>query len=99
MTDPGPVKALHIAVTGWLDATYPFWRTSQPLPDGLRLEVHPAAYNALLQDPDGWRSWDGTPEGLGQAMPVPVRISRELPAHGWRLVVVTEDVKLGGTLR
>lgn len=95
---PGPVRALYIAVTAWLDATYPFWREGQLLPAGLRLELHPKAYNVLRQDPEGWRAWDGRPEGLGRMLAVPVRVNHDLPPGGWRLVIITEDVKIGGVL-
>ena len=106
MTEPGrigPARALLIAVTECMDEQYPGWqyRTSMP-PAGLRLEMHPRVYYELVKDPDTdhWprEPGDSFEEIYRRVFRLPVKITPDLPEGTWRLVVVTEDVKLGGKL-
>ena len=68
------------------------------MPDGIRLEMHPATRHMIL------RHWTPgyTQFITGQEMPtppkIPVKIDMDLPEYGWRLVVVTEDVINGGIM-
>ena len=102
-TDTGPAKALLVAVTEYLDEHWPYWKVSpQSLPEGLRLEMHPRTHYTLAQDSDTY-SWPREPgdsfeELYRRTFRLPVKITPDLPEGTWRLVVVTEDVKLGGRL-
>lgn len=98
-----PAKALLYAVRNYLDEAYPYWQTRWgALPDGLRMEMHPRTHYTLVQDPDTY-SWPREPgdsfeELYARVFRLPVKITPDLPEGTWRLVVVTEDVKLGGKL-
>jgi hypothetical protein len=71
-------------------------------PDGLRLELHPKAYHALVQDPS--LDWQFSPRGrdpqeeLAEKFRVPVKVTPDLSLGGWRLVIVTEENLAGGVL-
>lgn len=100
-TGIGPAKMLLIAVTEYLDEHYPHWQTPwRALPDGLRMEMHPRVHYTLAADPDTYH-WPREPgdsfeELYRRTFRLPVKITPDLPEGTWRLVVVTEDVKLGG---
>ena len=101
-TDIGPAKTLLIAVTGYLDEHYPYWTPGGALPGGLRLEMHPRVHYTPAQDSDTYE-WPREPgdsfeELYRRTFRLPVKITPDLPEGTWRLVVVTEDVKLGGKL-
>ena len=102
-TDIGPAKTLLIAVTEYLNENYPHWDIAPSvLPDGLRLEMHPRTHYTLAQDSDTY-SWPREPgdsfeELYRRTFRLPVKVTSDLPEGTWRLVVVTEDVKLGGKL-
>lgn len=68
--------------------------TKLRLPDGLRLEVHPAVQRVLMTDPDLWER-PGRETALDDFFPVPVRVDYELKRQ-WRLVIVTEEILLAG---
>lgn len=99
----GPAKALYLAVRTALDERYPFWVTNPgTLPDGLRVEMHPRVHYTLAADPDTYM-WPREPGDLfeelyARTFSLPVRITPDLPEGTWRLVVITEDVLLGGKL-
>lgn len=69
---------------------------SRRLPEGLRLEVHPSVRGMLYRDPDLWPHMEDIDPA--EKFEVPVRLSIDLPPGGWRLVIVTEDVLMGGTV-
>lgn len=102
-TDIGPAKTLLYAVTEYLNEAYPYWQTRRgALPDGLRLEMHPRVHCTLARDEDTYH-WPREPgdsfeELYRRTFRLPVKITPDLPEGTWRLVVVTEDVKLGGKL-
>lgn len=94
-TEVSPAKALLIAVREYLDEHYPHWTFRVgALPDGLRLELHPEARNKLWRDAYT-RDW---PHNWGTVFGVPVKVTPDLPGGTWRLVIITEDVLLGGGL-
>jgi hypothetical protein len=64
------------------------------LPDGLRLEIHPAVFRHIRRDPEHYL-W---PEELSQVSKIPVKVTYGIPTDTWRLVIVVEDVLLGGRL-
>lgn len=98
-----PAKALYIAVRQALDDRYPFWAANPlALPEGLRVEMHPRAHYMLVRDPE-INTWPREPgdsfeELYARTFRIPVKITSDLPEGYWRLVVVTEDVLLGGRL-
>lgn len=94
-----PARELVEAVRAYLDEHYPLWRTdpARYLPDGLRVEMHPGIYHLVLRDPDTW-NWQPSTSGMNEAFGLPVRITPELASGTWRLVLVTEDVKMGGRI-
>lgn len=89
-------KAVQAAVAEYLRENY---APLQPLPDGLRLEMHPEVYYTIFQDP-ATAAWGdiSSQAGLKKNFKVPVRVTTDVRAGTWRLVIVTEDVLLGGTL-
>jgi hypothetical protein len=99
MTAPaiGPAKLLLIAVYEYLDEHYPHWRVNPQtaLPDGLRMEMHPATRMMIMRDEES-RHWPM--DDLARVFCVPVKIAADLPEGYWRLVVVTEDVLTGGKM-
>ena len=102
-TDIGPARLLLIAVTEYLDEHHPYWRVSpQSLPEGLRMEMHPRVHYTLAQDSDTYfwprEPGDSFEELYRRTFRLPVKITPDLPEGTWRLVVVTEDVKIGGRL-
>ena len=95
MTAVSPAKTLLIAVREYLDERYRHWTFRVgALPEGLRLELHPAARNRLWRD-EYTRHW---PDDWGTVFGVPVKAAPDLPDGTWRLVIITEDVLLGGNL-
>lgn len=66
------------------------------LPEGLRLEVHPSVMTMIYQDPALWEHLDDTDPAA--KFEVPVKVTVDQPIGGWRLVIVTEDVLMGGTV-
>jgi hypothetical protein len=104
MTDPtflkpGPGRRLLLAVREFIDREWPYWQSGGVLPEGLRLEMHPAAYHLLLRDPSLYPGWMSDPqEEARKLVPVPLKVTADLEPGHWRLVVVTEDVRLGGVL-
>lgn len=61
-------------------------------PPGLRLEMAYGVYNHLKRDPAS-AVWPGD---LSEVFGLPVKITPEMPADTWRLVIIAEDVLLGG---
>jgi hypothetical protein len=68
------------------------------LPPGLRLEMHPAVRIALLKDDAVAESLPFGNDPLREMFKLPVVVNMDLPEDGWRLVIVTEDVILTGTM-
>lgn len=103
IAEANPAKVLLAAVTAHLDEQYPLWRTNpQTVPAGLRMEMHPRAHYMLVRDPET-NTWPREPgdsfeELYARTFRIPVKITSDLPEGYWRLVVVTEDVLLGGRL-
>lgn len=99
----GPAKTLLYTVTRYLDEHYMHWQTRWgALPDGLRLEMHPRVHYTLARDEDTFH-WPREPgdsfeELYARTFGLPVKITSDVAEGTWRLVVVTEDVKLGGKL-
>ena len=94
-----PARTLLNAITLYLRKQYPMWdRFPDILPAGLRLEMHPDVYYTIMRDPYtlDWPTPDA--DGLSKVFRLPVKVTPDLDSGHWRLVVVTEDVKLGGTL-
>lgn len=81
-------KPFTAAVEKALEERYgPEWR-DLPKPGGLRLEVHPLLYRAVFSDPDGYMV---TGNELRDRLQVPLKVTSEMPAATWRLVIITED--------
>lgn len=84
----------------------PFWDRPGNLPEGLRLELHPALLRLLMQDPEFFGpprpDFTAPPqtaeEVLAKRAGVPVKASAELERDRFRLVIVTERELLGGRL-
>lgn len=92
----GPAMSLLNTVYQHLDDRYPGWRAMRQLPDGLRLEMHPVVYRKIMTDQETW-AW-GPQVDLSEHFQVPVKLTTELSAGTWRLVVVIENVLGSGTL-
>jgi hypothetical protein len=91
------VRHLVTSVNEYVREHYPLGGPPyrRPLPDGLRLEMHPDVRRALMRDPDLWEL-PGQASGLGDWFPAPVRVTTDLENGRWRLVIVTEEVLLDG---
>jgi hypothetical protein len=87
------IKDLIASIEQYLSDTYgpPQLRR---LPPGLRLEIHPAVYRHIRCDPEHYL-W---PEEMRDVTKIPVKVTHEISTDTWRLVIVTEDVLLGGRL-
>jgi hypothetical protein len=96
-----PARALQYAVRGYLNEHYgPLWpQRAGALPDGLRLELHPAAYQLILTDPAS-AHWPPLLDAgaLEETFGVPVKVDAALERGTFRLVIVTEDTLLSGRL-
>jgi hypothetical protein len=87
-------SGLETAVVTWLDENVDFWRAyPDRIPAGLRLEMHPGAYHEVLKDPKTL-TWPVYGSELKAVAGIPVKRNAELEPFTWRLVVVTEDVKM-----
>lgn len=99
-----PARALLGAVRACLDERCPYRNVSPGvLPPGLRVEMHPRVHYTLAADPETY-AWPRQPgdsfeEIYTRTFGVPVKITSDMPEGHWRLVVVTEEVLLGGGLQ
>lgn len=100
-----PGKALLAAVSATLDERWPYRDRGQPLPPGLRLELHPAAWYALLTDHELWKfgrhvhtSLGGDIRDLAEMLGLPAEVTSKMPHGCWRLVIITEEALNGGRL-
>jgi hypothetical protein len=91
------VRHLIFSVNEYVQEHYnPYGRLL--LPDGIRLEMHPAVRYALMRDLDLWER-PGRETVLEDWFPVPVKVTTDLAKDQWRLVIVTEEVlMLGGRM-
>jgi hypothetical protein len=64
------------------------------LPAGLRLEMHPTVNRRLMTD-EKYYTWPGEMSTREQLL---VKVTTDVPPGTWRLVIVVEDVLLGGRL-
>lgn len=91
-----PEVAMVTAVEQWVHDRGPYWRP----PPGLRLEMHPSVGHMLRRN---WApSYSDSVSGTGpDPFPpkIPVKYTADLDYGCWRLVIVTEDVLIGGDLR
>lgn len=94
----GIIKTLEVTVVTWLREN--MGPPGLPLPEGLRVEMHPSFANRLMQDPDAfdYRSWQQDPDSWKKRFIVPVKITIDIPKDSWRLVTVTEELHIGGTM-
>jgi hypothetical protein len=91
----GYVPRSHHALTG----------RSNPLPEGLRLEIHPATHIAMWRDP--WLAEQvryttaiNPEQQWAEMIGCPLKVDRNsvIKPGGFRLVIVTEDLLLTGTI-
>lgn len=96
--DLGPARTLIAAVQDKLREKWPEsaigWHV---FPEGLRLEMHPKAYMTFWADPYS-QLLPAREENLEGVLGVPVKVIPDLPEGTFRLVIVTEDVIMGGEL-
>ncbi len=86
-------RQVTVALTTWLRENVPFY-PRQPLPAGLWLEVHASVLHVLMRS--GALALDGTLTSESM-LGIRWRVNQGLPAGHWRLVIVTEDVRLRGS--
>jgi hypothetical protein len=104
-SDFSPARVLLCAVRDYLDERWPLRDIAghaKP-PPGLRLEMHPAVWYVLMTDLSLWQYADGADrpgaiKAAEEKFGLPIVIDHRLPERAWRLVIVTEDVLLGGKL-
>jgi hypothetical protein len=88
-------KLVRDLITGVREYTHEHWMPREPLPEGLRVEMHPSVRRLLMVDPDLWER-PGRERTVDDWLPVPAMISSELKPGTWRLVIITEEVLLEG---
>lgn len=86
-------QAVRQVITSVRDYVREHYQPGDPLPDGLRLEMHPAVIRLLMMDQSLWEYpvREARPEDW---FPVPVRATTDLGGVRWRLVIVTEELLL-----
>jgi hypothetical protein len=95
LDEDAAVRALLAVLDQYVLDHTPYFNAKPQLPEGLRLEIHPLVYYMIMRSADqGFRMVD---EPL-KRIPMPVKITPELPRYGWRLVIVTEEVINGGLM-
>jgi hypothetical protein len=89
-----PARAIMAAVEEAITERYGLPSGFRVLPPGLRLEMHPSVRRWLMVSDDTlFRYAARVPDDL---FSVPVLVTAHLPEDRWRLVIVTEEVILGG---
>lgn len=89
-----PPRDIMTAVEEALTEKYGPPSKLRALPRGLRLEMHPSVRQWLMVSDDSlFRYTRNIPEDLFR---VPVLVTMHLPEDHWRLVIVTEEVIIGG---
>lgn len=81
-------------ITSVNEYVHEHYMPGEPLPDGLRLEMHPLVRRYLDTDPD--LNYPGRSRPRDGWLPVPVKMTTDLAKDQWRLVIVTEEVLLEG---
>jgi hypothetical protein len=89
------IRALFAVLDQYVLDHTPYFNAEPRLPEGLRLEIHPYVYYMLMRS--GIEDLRMMKEPL-ERIPVPLKITPEMPAYGWRLVIVTEEVINGGLM-
>lgn len=95
LSEEAAVRALIAVLDQYVQEHTPYFRAKPLLPEGLRLEIHPLVYHMLMRNAIEDFIMMGDPL---KRIPVPVKITPEMPKYGWRLVIVTEEVINGGTM-
>lgn len=88
-------KTVRDLVTGVRECVRENYGPGEPLPGGLRVEMHPSVYQMLMTDPDVWDEPDRAPV-VTDFFPVLVRVTTDVKRGAWRLVIVAEEVLLEG---
>jgi len=92
------VRTLLLAIREKLRELYGHEALKPQLPPGLRLEMHPDLFNRVLTDADLTYRSGNFIEPVQEYFGLPVKVVPELPRLGFRLVVITEELLLGGSL-
>lgn len=98
------VRAMMVAVRSWLAEHYPLHvyeierERHRPLPDGMRLQMHPSVAHRVRQIPPPVGNFENflDLDAWKKRFEVPVEVTPALPEGMWRLITVTEDVHCGG---
>ena len=88
-------KLVRDLITGVREYVREHYAPREPLPAGLRVEMHPDVRRMLMVDLDLWER-PGREREMGDWFPVPARVTTEMKPGTWRLVIVTEEVLLDG---
>jgi len=86
------VRDMAAVIVEWLDERYPKCIDGRrDVPDNILLQVHPSVAYAIRKN-----------EILGFTDPVvpeiPIKITTDVPRDSWRLVTITEEVHIGGSI-
>lgn len=98
LNEEAAVRALIEVIEQYILDTWPYLprdKAIAQLPEGLRLEIHPLVYYMFMRNL--MQDFALTANPL-KRIPVPVKITPEMPRYGWRLVIVTEEVINGGLM-
>jgi hypothetical protein len=96
-----PGKALMYAINDKLTEKYGPLRWRKPV-EGLRLEMHPSTVHLLYRDEGLWGGgtfMEPVDTFFPRTFNVPCKVTTDVEKDHWRLVIVTEEVLMGGTLR
>lgn len=90
-------KLVRDMITGVREYVREHYLPGQPLPEGLRVEMHPDVRRLLMVDPDLWER-PGRECELDNWLPVPTRVTTDMKPGTWRLVIVIEEVLMDASL-
>jgi hypothetical protein len=88
-------RTVRRLITGVREYTHEHYAPGEPYPEGLRVEMHPDVCHLLLRDGDLWEG-PSRKADVTDWLPVPVKITTDMKRGQWRLVIVTEEVRLDG---
>jgi hypothetical protein len=95
MDEKTAVIALTEVVDKYVREHNPPFTPRPEIPEGIRLEIHPAVYHMLLRNMA--EEYISMKDPL-ERFPLPVKVTTDVPKYGWRLVIITEEVINGGVM-
>lgn len=81
--------------------SYSWKQPGSKLPPGIRIEIHPTVYWAIVTDPAFMHDPDLFASGgdVSDVFRIPVKVDYDVQEDHWRIVVVTEEEISSGIFR